>query len=111
MLKKFIPELIKAPLRSRLHERRLYRSEAGQDLWVFGEVLMKSEMGSSWTLEPMTVWLLAIHTFLKIGLTGEGYASRPTQIHLTYSNEIGDLKEFPFSDYHISCITIERPSR
>ena len=45
MLKKFIPELIKAPLRSRLHERRLYRSEAGQDLWVFGEVFNEKRNG------------------------------------------------------------------
>jgi hypothetical protein len=45
MLKNFIPEFIKAPLRSRLHKKRLFRSQAGQDLWVFGEVFNEQRSG------------------------------------------------------------------
>ena len=45
MLKKLIPEFIKAPLRARLHERRFFRSQAGQDLWVFGEVFNEQRNG------------------------------------------------------------------
>jgi len=38
MLKKLVPEFIKAPLRAHFHSMRFSRSQAGQDLWVFGEV-------------------------------------------------------------------------
>ena len=38
MVKRLIPEFLKAPFRSYLHSRRYYRSQAGQDLWVFCEV-------------------------------------------------------------------------
>jgi FkbM family methyltransferase len=38
VIKNLIPEFIKAPVRSRLHQGRVSRSQAGQDLWVFTEV-------------------------------------------------------------------------
>jgi FkbM family methyltransferase len=187
MLKKFVPEFIKAPLRSRLHERRLYRSEAGQDLWVFGEVFNEQRNGffldvgahdgvtisNTYILEnrydwrgicieanPDTFELLKRNrrcqcvnvcldqaegevAFTKRGVWGGIISSEtdnkpgsPENVIVvpttTLSNLLGRLsapkkidylsidvegaedrvlKEFPFSDYHISCITIERPSR
>src|SRR5215472_7304519 len=45
MLKKLVSEFIKAPLRSRLRKRRLFRSQVGQDLWVFGEVFNEQRNG------------------------------------------------------------------
>src|SRR6516165_1652379 len=76
MLKKYVPEFIKAPLRSRLHERRFMRSEAGQDLWVFGEVFNEQRNGFFLDIGAHDGVTISIHTFLKIGMTGEEYASR-----------------------------------
>ena len=45
MIKRLIPEIIKAPFRSYLHSRRVYRSQAGQDFWVFGEVFNEKHGG------------------------------------------------------------------
>jgi FkbM family methyltransferase len=45
MIKKLIPEILKSPIRSYLHSRRVYRSQAGQDFWVFGEVFDEMREG------------------------------------------------------------------
>jgi FkbM family methyltransferase len=33
-----VPEFVKSPIRRRLHDRCFWRSQAGQDFWVIGEV-------------------------------------------------------------------------
>lgn len=188
MFKKFVPEFIKAPLRARLHERRFFRSQAGQDLWVFGEVFNEQRNGffldigahdgvagsNTYILENRYDWqgicieanpdtfdllkrnrrcqcvnvcldqadgkiafakrdafsgIISSETDNKPGSPEGDVIVAPTT---TLSNLLGRLsapkkidyvsidiegaeervlKEFPFSDYHISCITIERPSR
>ena len=189
MLKKFVPEFIKAPLRSRLHKRRFMRSEAGQDLWVFGEVFNEQRNGffldigahdgvaisNTYILENRYDWRgICIEAnpdtfevlrknrrcqcvnacldqaegtaaFAKRGVYG-GIISSETDNKpdspegdvivvvptTTLSNLLGKLsapkkidylsidiegaeervlKGFPFSDYQISCITVERPSQ
>ena len=70
MLKKLVPEILKAPLMAYFHSMRVSRSQAGQDLWVFGEVFDgKSngffldtgahdgiEISNSYTLEKRYDW-------------------------------------------------------
>ena len=187
LLKKLIPEFIKAPL-TRLRERRFFRSQAGQDLWVFGEVFNEQRngffldigahdgiaMSNTYILENRYGWRgICIEAnpdtfevlrknrrcecvnacldqaegtaaFAKRGVKGGIISSEaknkpdrpkgdviivPTT---TLSNLLGKLsapkkidylsidiegveervlKGFPFSDYHISCITVERPSQ
>jgi FkbM family methyltransferase len=188
MLKKLIPEFIKAPLRSRLNERRFVRSQAGQDLWVFGEVFNEQRNGffldigahdgvaisNTYVLESRYEWrgicveanpdifeelrknrhcecvnacldqVEGTATFEKNGVFG-GITSSETdnkpessvgEVIVVATTTLGNLlkklnaphkidylsidiegaeervlKDFPFTDYQISCITIERPSR
>lgn len=44
-LAKILPEALKAPIRALLHSKRLTRSQAGQDIWVFGEVFNEMKGG------------------------------------------------------------------
>ena len=43
--RKPLPEFLKAPLRSYFSSRKAYRSQAGQDFWVFGEVFDEKRDG------------------------------------------------------------------
>jgi len=45
ILKKLLPEMIKAPLRSYVYSKRFLYSQAGQDLWVLGEVFDEKRNG------------------------------------------------------------------
>ena len=44
-LKRLIPETLKRPVRSYLHNKRLSYSQGGQDIWVFGEVFDEKQAG------------------------------------------------------------------
>jgi hypothetical protein len=44
-LKQMTPEGLKAPIRTWLHSQRASRSQAGQDIWVLGEVFDGMERG------------------------------------------------------------------
>lgn len=45
MIRKLAPEILKAPIRAYFHSKRASRSQAGQDLWVFGEVFDEKRGG------------------------------------------------------------------
>ena len=44
-LASLVPEFIKRPIRAYLHEKSFHRSQAGQDLWVIGEVFNEKRNG------------------------------------------------------------------